>query len=1100
MKKTSAWIGLVFLCSTLTAIASEQNSIFFRDDLNNLSLWKAQGSVGVVSHQETVDQGSDGSPALKIQYEFNDSGGYLILRRHLAKDLPEDYQARFAIRGQDQKGKFELKLFDPSGQNVFWKRFESIEFPKAWQTIQLDRADIGFAWGPDALTPLKKAEDIELVIVADQAAKGTVWLKRLELEDRTYRKTPTVTTLPGTYTVDFNQERKLGGIWIDWQNNIEKNDLEGTFKIDRSLDGTQWERISEISQAGGKTTYVRVPFTGSGDNARSPSLRWIRISRASGNAPLPIAQIRSSSAETGRDRFNFLRAVATDRPRGAYPRYFYGEQPYWTTIPAPLAANQANSQFEGTYALPAILNEDGMIELGAGMISIEPVVRTDSTLSTWASGTERKSSLAQDYLPFPSSTWKTPGNTSGIEVTTTSFSRPSDILPLIYIRYRIINSTEQPQKVALNALIRTIPVNPPWQYEPKSNWMTQGADQLEFNGKRILANRTHSDLAYVLIPLRQSTEKPAQFGAKPFSAGPIYDDLAEGKLPTSQNTFDPEGTPSGVLQFPSFEQALPPGGVRDVFIATLPINIRETTSHQIDQIVTQIGQRTGEFEFVSAKSEWEKRLDQVQISGPAEMSRALNTRKTAISQILANRKGPALEPGPRRYATSWIRDGAVMASALLQNGIDGPARDFALWFARFQREDGFIPCCVTDDRLEPDYIEYDSNGQFLFLIAEIYRYTKDQKFVQALWPKVESSVAFIKKLRGQSMTDEFKNDPEKKAYFGIIPKSVSHEAYLGNPVHSYWDDYWTLRGLKDAIWLAHQMNQNQNEQNWKQLTEEFRESLFASIQKIIQDKNINHIPASGEMFESDATSTAPGLSLLGEENRFPQKALLQTIEDYWQKLNDRIQGKSRGNNYTAYELRMIEPLVRMGEREKAAQVLAFFLNDQRPVQWNQWPEITWKDPTLPTGIGDLPHTWIAAEYLRGLRSVFAYERDEDQSLSLAEGIPMDWLNPSVPIQVQNLPTTYGTLNYTLETQPSGPLTSGVFKTFLGQEKVVKLKVSTAFHLLPSQMMFKAPKGWKIQVVSSSGNPSLSSGQNAVSFTESDFEATLKLVYTPASFK
>lgn len=44
--------------------------------------------------------------------------------------------------------------------------------------------------------------------------------------------------------------------------------------------------------------------------------------------------------------------------------------------------------------------------------------------------------------------------------------------------------------------------------------------------------------------------------------------------------------------------------------------------------------------------------------------------------------------------------------------------------------------------------------------------------------------------------------PDKLGCYGLMPESISHEGYSGNPVHSYWDDFWTLRGLKDAADMA----------------------------------------------------------------------------------------------------------------------------------------------------------------------------------------------------------------------------------------------------------------------------------------------------------
>ena len=46
-----------------------------------------------------------------------------------------------------------------------------------------------------------------------------------------------------------------------------------------------------------------------------------------------------------------------------------------------------------------------------------------------------------------------------------------------------------------------------------------------------------------------------------------------------------------------------------------------------------------------------------------------------------------------------------------------------------------------------------------------------------------------------------------------------------------------------------------------------------------------------------------------------------------------------------------------------------------PLEWNQWPEITWRDPLSPGHLGDVPHTWIAAEYMLALISMVASERE-----------------------------------------------------------------------------------------------------------------------------
>ena len=59
----------------------------------------------------------------------------------------------------------------------------------------------------------------------------------------------------------------------------------------------------------------------------------------------------------------------------------------------------------------------------------------------------------------------------------------------------------------------------------------------------------------------------------------------------------------------------------------------------------------------------------------------------------------ALQPGPRRYTRSWIRDGAMMSAALLRMGHAARSRGVHSLVRAYQRADGFVPCCV--DRAGP---------------------------------------------------------------------------------------------------------------------------------------------------------------------------------------------------------------------------------------------------------------------------------------------------------------------------------------------------------------------------------------------------------------
>ena len=217
---------------------------------------------------------------------------------------------------------------------------------------------------------------------------------------------------------------------------------------------------------------------------------------------------------------------------------------------------------------------------------------------------------------------------------------------------------------------------------------------------------------------------------------------------------------------------------------------------------------------------------------------AIRAALTATAHILVTRSGPALQPGPRRYTRSWIRDGTIMSAALLRMARREEVLEFIRWYAPYQRADGFVPCCV--DRNGPDWlVEHDSHGQLIAAIADCYRFTADARFLKESWPFVVKAVACIEGLLEAD---------------GLLPVSVSHEGYLAQPVHSYWDDFWALRGLRDAVELARVIEDREAAARWSGLAERFASALFASIER---DARCSTSSISSRAASSGRTSTRP---------------------------------------------------------------------------------------------------------------------------------------------------------------------------------------------------------------------------------------------------
>jgi hypothetical protein len=392
---------------------------------------------------------------------------------------------------------------------------------------------------------------------------------------------------------------------------------------------------------------------------------------------------------------------------------------------------------------------------------------------------------------------------------------------------------------------------------------------------------------------------------------------------------------------------------------------------------------------------WAKELPATQWSGCSGWARdAIGAALTAVAHILVTRSGPALQPGPRRYTRSWIRDGTIMSAALLRMGHAKEVMQFIRWYAPYQRADGFVPCCV--DRDGPDWlVEHDSHGQLIAAIADCYRFMADARFLEECWPFVVKAVRCIEGLLDES---------------GLLPVSVSHEGYLAQPVHSYWDDFWALRGLRDAVDLAQKIGDVDAAASWSGVAQRFASTLFVSIERTRAAHKLDFIPGSVEWADFDPTATANAIALLDVAEGLDRKAVEQTFDRYLSDWRRKRSGLLEWEKYSPYEIRIIGALVRLGRREAALELLRFFLSDRRPPAWNQWPEIAWRDRRAPAHVGDLPHTWVAAEYVLAVRSLFAYERAADRKLVVAAGLASEWTSGS-GVRVREMPTLYGALSF-----------------------------------------------------------------------------------------
>jgi hypothetical protein len=104
-----------------------------------------------------------------------------------------------------------------------------------------------------------------------------------------------------------------------------------------------------------------------------------------------------------------------------------------------------------------------------------------------------------------------------------------------------------------------------------------------------------------------------------------------------------------------------------------------------------------------------------------------------------------------------------------------------------------------------------------------------------------------------------------------------------------------------------------------------------------------------------------------------------------------------------------------GNGPKASRILYAFANHACPL-------LSWREEQHPSGkgeglVGDMPHNWASAEFIRLVRNLLVLERGDE--LHLLEGLPRSWLSPGAETRLEGICTDFGPASLTLRADAAG---------------------------------------------------------------------------------
>jgi hypothetical protein len=580
--------------------------------------------------------------------------------------------------------------------------------------------------------------------------------------------------------------------------------------------------------------------------------------------------------------------------------------------------------------------------------------------------------------------------------------------PVTLVRYRLRNGGDQTIDGELALVTRPMQVSPPWQNGGLSAIndiaVDSAAGTVRVNGRVLFES---------LIPVTAA-------GAAPFGAhgeDEITKYALAGTVPPTASAHDAFGLAAALM---NYRVHLDAGAHADIVIAFALGDERTVPDRPLPaapvidrkQLLGAAKDAGEAFDRLASglAAQWQARVAKVALTLPDHS--LVDMLHAQAAYMLINQSGPAMQPGPRNYNRSFIRDGAATAVALVRMGMARTARDYLKWYAAHAVHDnGLVSPILNDDgSVNTGFgsdIEYDSQGEFIWLVAEIARLDGGAASVREYQPQVRGALKFLQELRERTLVPGYMADREAPERFrGILAPSISHEGY-STPTHSYWDDYWGLKGWHDGAWLADAWGDHQLAQWAREQYALLHDSVAASIRATMQWKGTpDAIPASADLGDPDPTSLSIALDPCGVQDLFPAEALQHTFAKYLDDVRKRDEPGAL-YAYTPYEMRNVLSFVHLDQPDKADELLTNLMRHRRPPEWQVLAEVVYSDLRHAIYLGDMPHTWIGSEYARSIFGMLM--REDDQRLHLLPGTPVSWLR-GTGLSVTALPVAYGKLS------------------------------------------------------------------------------------------
>jgi len=367
---------------------------------------------------------------------------------------------------------------------------------------------------------------------------------------------------------------------------------------------------------------------------------------------------------------------------------------------------------------------------------------------------------------------------------------------------------------------------------------------------------------------------------------------------------------------------------------------------------------------------------------------------------------PAFQVGPTCYRGLWIVDGAFLLEAATLVGAGPEARSGVAYELTFQQPDGRIEV-MRDFSKE--------NGIVLWTCVRHAQLTQDPAWLQSLWPRLEQIAEHIRTLRQQTLTNSSALDD------GLLPAGFS-DGGIGGIHDEYTNPYWNLAGLRAFIEAAHWLGQSEAASAWQREYDDFLAAFRMAAKRDMKTDPHGHaylpirmdgqdLPQRGQWAFCHAVY--PGQIFAPDDPLVTGTlAMLQTTERQGMVYGTGWDATGIWNYFASF---YGHAWLWQGHGSKAAQTLIAFANHAAPTLVWREEQALLHEPFRK--VGDMPHNWASAEFIRLTIHLLALDRGRE--LHLLEGLPRAWLGPDLETRLDGVATPFGPLTMSLRVSADG---------------------------------------------------------------------------------